>query len=76
VVEVRAFAETKGKRTPVSHMAKAVRGEVARLLVQARTAAADPEAVAATVAAAGERVELTPPAKAGAAWRLDVVRAA
>ena len=36
VVEVRAFAQQGARRVPISHMAKAVRGEVARLLVTER----------------------------------------
>jgi cytoplasmic iron level regulating protein YaaA (DUF328/UPF0246 family) len=74
VVEVRAFVERDGRRIPISHMAKAVRGEVARMLVTTSRAPDDPAAVAAIVEAAGERVELAPPARPGAAWRLDVVR--
>lgn len=70
VVEVRAFVETAGRRTVVSHMAKATRGDVARALVQAPVAATDPEGVATCAEAAGLRVEL---GRAGAAWRLDVV---
>lgn len=74
VVEVKVFEETSGTRRPISHMAKAVRGEVARLLVTERRSPASPEDVAALVAAAGERVELSPPARAGDAWTLAVVR--
>lgn len=74
VVEVKAFSETGGTRRPVSHMAKAVRGEVARLLITERGAPASPEEVAALVAAAGERVELVAPARTGAPWTLAVVR--
>ncbi|MEA2198342.1 MAG: hypothetical protein QOJ25_2393, partial [Solirubrobacteraceae bacterium] len=55
-----AFSETKGKRKPVSHMAKAVRGEVARVLLEAKKPPADPEAAAQLVTAAGFTVELTP----------------
>jgi cytoplasmic iron level regulating protein YaaA (DUF328/UPF0246 family) len=40
---VRAFSETKGKRKPVSHMAKAVRGEVARALLESKSAPKTPE---------------------------------
>ena len=36
LLAVRAFSESGGKRKPVSHMAKAVRGEVARALLQAK----------------------------------------
>ena len=46
-VAVRAFSETKGKRKPVSHMAKAVRGEVARSLLEAKKPPETPEAAAA-----------------------------
>jgi hypothetical protein len=56
-------------------MAKAVRGEVARMLVEASASPGDPEAVAALVEAAGERVELTAPPRAGASWTLAVLRA-
>jgi cytoplasmic iron level regulating protein YaaA (DUF328/UPF0246 family) len=74
VVEVRAFAEAGGRRRPISHMAKAVRGEVARLLVEAGAAPQDPAAVAALVERAGERVELRAPGTAAGSWSLDVVR--
>jgi uncharacterized protein len=62
LLAVRAFSETKatGKRKPVSHMAKAVRGEVARALLAAKTPPPDPEAAAAIVEAAGFTVELAP----------------
>jgi len=59
-VAVRAFSESKGKRKPVSHMAKAVRGEVARALLEARKAPGDAEGAAAIAEGAGFRVELTP----------------
>lgn len=77
VVQVGAFTEAPdGGRRPVSHMAKAVRGEVARLLLAGRARPREPQGVAAAVERAGERVELTPPAREGAPWRLDVIRAA
>ena len=60
LVAVRAFSETGGKRKPVSHMAKAVRGEVARVLLDAKKAPKDPDAAAQLVTAAGFTVELTP----------------
>jgi cytoplasmic iron level regulating protein YaaA (DUF328/UPF0246 family) len=59
LLSVRAFGESNGARKPVSHMAKAVRGEVARELLLARNAPADPEAAAAIVRAAGHEVELS-----------------
>ena len=55
---VRAFTEAPdGTRTVISHMAKRVRGEVARLVLQAG-GAARPEEVAEIASAGGLRVEL------------------
>jgi uncharacterized protein len=59
LLAVRAFSEESGRRKAVSHMAKAVRGEVARALLLAKRSAADPETAAAVVADAGFEVELT-----------------
>jgi cytoplasmic iron level regulating protein YaaA (DUF328/UPF0246 family) len=59
LLAVRAFSESGGKRKPVSHMAKAVRGDVARVLLTARKAPVDPESAAAIVRAAGFEVELS-----------------
>ncbi len=58
LLSVRAFTEVEGERKAVSHMAKAVRGEVARALLLAKKAPADPEAAAAVARAAGFKVEL------------------
>jgi cytoplasmic iron level regulating protein YaaA (DUF328/UPF0246 family) len=60
LLAVRAFSQGEGGRRPVSHMAKAVRGDVARALLQAKKPPADPEAAAAIAAAAGFEVELAP----------------
>jgi cytoplasmic iron level regulating protein YaaA (DUF328/UPF0246 family) len=60
LLAVRAFSQGKGGRRPVSHMAKAVRGDVARALLQAKKPPADPEGAAAVAAAAGFEVELAP----------------
>jgi cytoplasmic iron level regulating protein YaaA (DUF328/UPF0246 family) len=60
LVSVRAFTEVKGKRKPVSHMAKAVRGEVARALLESKKPPESPEAAATIAEAAGFTVELTP----------------
>ena len=57
---VRAFSESGGKRKPVSHMAKAVRGDVARALLEAKKQPKDPESAAAIVESAGFKVELAP----------------
>jgi uncharacterized protein len=59
LLAVRAFSESDGVRKPISHMAKAVRGDVARVLLLAKRAPADPEAAAAIVGAAGYEVELS-----------------
>jgi len=74
VVAVRAFTEAPGGvRKPVSHMAKATRGDVARLVVAARSDPRDPAALAALVERSGRVVELREPARAGAPWALDVI---
>src|ERR1700744_2952155 len=59
-VSVRAFSEVRGKRKPVSHMAKAVRGEVARALLEAKGTPKDAAGAAAGAEAAGFSVELSP----------------
>lgn len=58
LLEVRPLHEADGKRTVISHMAKATRGDVARLLVEAAEAPSDSEGVAAIVEAGGLRAEL------------------
>jgi cytoplasmic iron level regulating protein YaaA (DUF328/UPF0246 family) len=60
LLAVRAFREEKGERKAVSHMAKAVRGEVSRALLHAKREPRTPEEVAAVAAQAGFKVELTP----------------
>lgn len=60
LLAVRAFTENGGKRKPVSHMAKAVRGDVARALLVAKKPPANPESAATVAEAAGFTVELTP----------------
>ncbi len=60
LLAVRAFREEKGQRKAVSHMAKAVRGDVARALLLARREPKTPDEVAAVAADAGFEVELTP----------------
>jgi cytoplasmic iron level regulating protein YaaA (DUF328/UPF0246 family) len=60
LLSVRAFREEKGARKAVSHMAKAVRGDVARALLLARREPLNAEAVASVASDAGFAVELTP----------------
>jgi cytoplasmic iron level regulating protein YaaA (DUF328/UPF0246 family) len=55
---VRAFTESDGVRKPVSHMAKAVRGDLAKALLSAKKPPHDPTAVTAIAAKAGFTVEL------------------
>ncbi len=78
VVAVRAFSECAGPggkpvRKPISHMAKATRGDVARLVAQARSDPKDPAALAALVERSGRTVELARPTRTGDAWTLDVI---
>ena len=58
LLAVRAFTENDGERKAVSHMAKAVRGDVARALLQAKKVPADPKAAAAIAGSAGFTVEV------------------
>ena len=58
LLSVGAFTRREGKRKPVTHMAKAIRGEVARALLLAEKPAKDPEQAAAIVCGAGFEVEL------------------
>jgi len=58
LLAVRAFTEEGGTRKAVSHMAKAVRGDVARALLRAKKAPTDPEGAAAIAEKAGFTVEL------------------
>jgi cytoplasmic iron level regulating protein YaaA (DUF328/UPF0246 family) len=74
VVAVRAFTEpASGARKPIAHLAKATRGDVARLAVAARSDPRDATSLAALVERSGRAVELHEPAKAGAPWLLDVI---
>ena len=59
LLAVRAFTEEGGQRKAVSHMAKAVRGDVARALLDATKAPSDTEGAAAIAEAAGFTVELS-----------------
>lgn len=58
LLAVRAFTDQAGERKAVSHMAKAVRGEVARALLEAKKPPADPESAATLAESAGFTVEL------------------
>ncbi|MGN6816834.1 MAG: YaaA family protein [Solirubrobacterales bacterium] len=58
MLAVRAFTEQDGERKAVSHMAKAVRGDVARALLEAKNPPSDRESAAAVAESAGFTVEL------------------
>lgn len=60
LLAVRAFSESGGERKVVSHMAKAVRGDVARALLLAKQPPTGPRAAAAIAREAGFEVELGP----------------
>jgi len=60
LVTVRGFTETARGRKAISHMAKAVRGEVARVALSAPEAPADVESLAGLLEGEGMTVELTP----------------
>jgi cytoplasmic iron level regulating protein YaaA (DUF328/UPF0246 family) len=66
VVGVRAFTDGK----IVSHMVKATRGDVARILLSSGLVPSTPEDVASLVRAAGLTVELS---GSGRSWSLDVI---
>jgi cytoplasmic iron level regulating protein YaaA (DUF328/UPF0246 family) len=70
---VRVFVEEDGARSVVTHMAKATRGDVARILVEADEVPGDPFGAAELVARGGLRVELVEPARDDGAWQLDVI---
>ena len=58
LLAVRAFREERGERKAVSHMAKAVRGDVARALLRSRKLPRSAEDAADVARAAGFEVEL------------------
>lgn len=59
LVTVRGFTESGGKRKAISHMAKAVRGDVARVALAAKTMPKDLETLAGLLEAEGMEVEMT-----------------
>lgn len=58
LLAVRGFSERDGERKAVTHMVKAIRGEVARALLLAKKVPNDAEAAAAIASDAGFEVEL------------------
>ena len=61
------------KRSVVSHMAKATRGDVARVLITENVEARTPEELVTALRDLGHTVELRPAAKPGTARTMDVV---
>lgn len=59
LLAVRAFSEEGGVRKPISHMAKAVRGDVAKALLAAKRAPSSAEEAATLAERAGLTVDLT-----------------
>lgn len=72
-VAVRVLREVDGRRSVVSHMAKATRGAVARALVEAGAQPESPQNLARDLTELGWRVELREPPRAGRPWGLDCV---
>jgi cytoplasmic iron level regulating protein YaaA (DUF328/UPF0246 family) len=60
LLAVRAFTEADGQRKAVSHMAKAVRGDVARALLLAAKVPTEPSSALSIVREAGFSAELGP----------------
>lgn len=59
LVTVRGFTEAGGKRKVISHMAKAVRGDVARVALSAKSPPGDLESLATLLESEGMKVELS-----------------
>ncbi|WP_017606080.1 peroxide stress protein YaaA [Nocardiopsis alkaliphila] len=65
--------EGRMKRSVVSHMAKATRGDIARVLVTERVEAHTPQALLTALRDLGHTVELQPAGKPGTARTMDVI---
>lgn len=75
-VSVRVYKEdATGKRSVVTHMAKATRGEVARALLASSAQPTTPAELGDFLASHGWKVELSEPATRAKPWLLDVVGA-
>ncbi len=75
-VSVRVYKEdAEGKRTVVTHMAKATRGEVAHALLARGVQPTTPAELGDFLASQGWKVELSEPATRSKPWLLDVVHA-
>ncbi|GAB3228980.1 peroxide stress protein YaaA [Glycomyces halotolerans] len=75
-VSVRVYKEDpSGKRSVVTHMAKATRGEVAHALLSSCSQPETPAELSDFLASQGWKVELSEPATRSKPWLLDVVNA-
>ncbi|MEZ0076654.1 YaaA family protein [Planotetraspora sp. GP83] len=72
-VTVRVLREEDGRRTVVSHMAKATRGAVARALAESADRPRNPHELAEVLTGLGHRAELGGPPRPGRPWNLDVI---
>jgi uncharacterized protein len=72
-VAVRVLREAGGKRTVVSHMAKATRGAVARSLVETADRPRTPQELTEMLKELGHRAELGDRPGKGRPWTLDVI---
>ncbi len=72
-VAVRVLKEAAGRRTVVSHMAKATRGAVARSLVESSDEPGGPQELAEVLRGLGHHTELGPAPRSGKPWTLDIV---
>ncbi|MCT9931121.1 peroxide stress protein YaaA [Planotetraspora sp. A-T 1434] len=72
-VTVRVLREEDGRRTVVSHMAKATRGAVARALAESADRPRNPHELAEVLTGLGHRAELGAPPRPGRPWTLDVI---
>lgn len=72
-VAVRVLRETAGRRTVVSHMAKATRGAVARSLVESSTQPKSARELAELLSALGHQAELVDTPRPGRPRQIDIV---
>lgn len=72
-VALQAYREDKGVRKPITHMAKAIRGEVGNLVLREQFHAESPQELAEFLSGHGYHVELSKPTDARKSWTLTVV---
>ncbi|QSB05055.1 YaaA family protein [Natronoglycomyces albus] len=72
-ISLQAYREENGKRKPITHMAKAIRGEVANLIVREGCQPQSAQELAEFLTGHGYQVELTEPADARKTWTMTIV---